>query len=181
MDDTTFETLWHYISKPLVKLGIPQQDIDELKEGPLSSEEESYIKKLKVWKELEEDLLSTLNDLEIGIRNVGNQVLSVENQVVNVENQVVNVGSQVLNVENQVVNVENQVVNVGKQVLNVENQVVNVENQVVELRKMVEKPVPSQVDQLAKFDFTGKIDGLCKKFQDGNKTMVFSEDVKLVW
>ena len=285
--DTTFETLWQEISKPLVKLGIPQQDIDELKEVPLSPEEESYIKKLKEWKQQEDDLLSKLNDLEMGVRNVenqvvnvenqvvnaenevvnvenqvvnvgnqvvnvGNQVLNVENQVVNVENQVVNVenqvrnvgnqvlnvenqvvnvgnqvlnvenqvrnvGNQVLNVENQVVNVENQVVNVenqvvnvgnqvvnvGNQVLNVENQVVNVENQVVnvenqvvnvenqvrnvgnqvvnvgnqvlELRRIVENPVPSQVDQLAKFDFTGKIDGLCKKSQDGTRQWFFQK------
>ena len=133
LDDTTFETLWQEISKPLVKLGIPQQDIDELKEAPLSSDEESYIKKLKEWKKLEDDLLSTLNDLEIGIR-------SVENQVVNVENQVV-----------------------------------NVENQVVEIRKIVENPVPSQVDQLAKFDFTGKIDGLCELFQDDTRQWFFQK------
>ncbi len=31
LDDTKFETLWQEISKPLIKLGIPQQDIDELK------------------------------------------------------------------------------------------------------------------------------------------------------
>ena len=79
LDDTTFETLWQEISSPLIKLGIPQQEIDELKEAPLSPKEESYIKKLKEWKELE------------------------------------------------------------------------------------------VVDQLAKFDFTGKIGRLCKKFQDGTR------------
>ncbi len=140
LDDTTFETLWQEISKPLVKLGIPQQDIDELKEAPLSPEEESYIKKLKEWKELEDDLLSKLNDLEIGVLDVGNQVIDV-----------------------------------GNQVLNVENQVLNVENQVLELRRIIENPVPSQVDQLAKFHFTGKIDRLCKKFQDGTRQWFFEE------
>ncbi len=133
LDDTTFETLWQEISKPLIKLGIPQQDIDELKEAPLSSEEESYIKKLKEWKELEDDLLSKLNDLEIGVLDVGNQVIDVGNQVLNVENQV------------------------------------------LELRRIIENPVPSQVDQLAKFDFTGKIDRLCKKFQDGTRQWFFQE------
>ena len=112
-DDTTFETLWQKISKPLIKLGIPQQDIDELKEAPLSPEEESYIEKLKEWKELEDDLLSKLKDLERGV--------------------------------------------------------LNVENEVLELRRIVENVVPSQVDQLAKFDFTGKIDRLCKKFQNGTR------------
>ncbi len=126
LDDTTFETFWQEISKPLVHLGIPQQDIDELKEAPLSPEEESYIEKLKEWKELEDDLLSKLNDLEIGVLNVGNQV-------------------------------------------------VNVGNQVLELRRIVENPVSSQVDQLAKFDFTGKIDGLCKKFQNDTRQWFFEE------
>ncbi len=118
LDDTTFETFWQEISKPLVQLGIPQQDIDELKETPLSPEEESYIEKLKEWKELEGDLLSKFND---------------------------------------------------------------VENQVLEVRRIVENPVPSPAEQLAKFDFTGKIDGLCKKFQDDTRQWFFSEAVKLVF
>jgi hypothetical protein len=118
-DDTTFETLWQKISKPLIKLGIPQQDIDELKEAPLSPEEESYIEKLKEWKELEDDLLSKLKDLERGV--------------------------------------------------------LNVENEVLELRRIVENVVPSQVDQLAKFDFTGKIDRLCKKFQNGTREWFFDK------
>ena len=112
LDDTTFETFWQEISKPLVQLGIPQQDIDELKETPLSPEEESYIEKLKEWKELEGDLLSKFND---------------------------------------------------------------VENQVLEVRRIVENPVPSPVEQLAKFDFTGKIDGLCKKFQDDTRQWFFQK------
>ena len=119
LDDTAFETLWQEISNPLVKLGIPQQDIDELKEAPLSPEEESYVEKLKEWKELEDELLSKLNDLERGI--------------------------------------------------------VNVENAMFELRRIVENPVPSLVDQLARFEFTGKIDGLCKKFQDGTRQWFFEK------
>ena len=38
-DDATFEKLWQEILQPLVKLGIPQQEIDELKVAPLSPEE----------------------------------------------------------------------------------------------------------------------------------------------
>ena len=74
LDDTTFETLWQEISKPLVKLGIPQQDIDETKVAPLSPEEESYIEKLKQWKELEDDVLSKLNDVEREVNNVRDEV-----------------------------------------------------------------------------------------------------------
>ena len=49
-NDAEFETLWDKILKPLIKLGITQQDNDKLKEAPLSSEEDSYIEKLKEWK-----------------------------------------------------------------------------------------------------------------------------------
>ena len=56
MDNTEFETLWQEISKSLIKFGIPQQQIDDLKKA-LSAEEESYIKKLKQWKELEEEMI----------------------------------------------------------------------------------------------------------------------------
>ncbi len=106
LDDTKFETLWQEISKPLIKLGIPQQDIDELKVAPLSSEEESYFEKLKEWKELEDNLVSKLDD---------------------------------------------------------------VEREVKKLRKTGGNANPSSIDQLAKFDFTGKIDGLCNKFQEGTR------------
>ena len=55
-DDATFEKLWQEISKPLIRLGIPQQEIDELKVAPLSLEERSYIEKLKELKELQEKM-----------------------------------------------------------------------------------------------------------------------------
>ena len=85
LDDTTFETLWQEISKPLVKLGIPQEDIDEAKVAPLSPEEESYIEKLKQWKELEDNILSKLNDVERKVNNVEHEVSRLrktdENQI----------------------------------------------------------------------------------------------------
>ena len=74
LDDTAFETFWQEISNPLVKLGIPQQDIDELKEAPLSPEEESYVKWLKEWKELEDDVLSKLDDVEKEVKDFRNEM-----------------------------------------------------------------------------------------------------------
>ena len=62
MDDTMFEKLWQEISKPLIRLGIPQKDIEEIKVAPLSPEEESYIQQLKEWKERELELRSCLPD-----------------------------------------------------------------------------------------------------------------------
>ena len=119
LDDAKFETLWQEISKPLVNLGIPQQDINKAKVAPLSPEEEFYIEKLKQWKELEDDILSKLND--------------------------------------------------------VEREVINVRNEVSILRKTVEYQIPSQTDKLAKFSFTGKIEGLCNKFQQGTRKWFFDK------
>ena len=54
--------MWQEISQPLTRLGIPQNDIDEIKVAPLSPEEESYIKQLKEWKERDKDTLLELKD-----------------------------------------------------------------------------------------------------------------------
>ena len=64
LDDATFEKLWQDISQPLTRLGIPQKDIDGIKVDPLSPEEESYIEKLKKWKERDDDILSELKDVK---------------------------------------------------------------------------------------------------------------------
>ena len=64
LDDATFNTLWQEISQPLTRLGILQNDIDEIKMAPLSPEEESYIKKLKEGKERDENILSELKDVK---------------------------------------------------------------------------------------------------------------------
>ena len=119
LDDTTFETLWQEISKPLVNLGILQQDTDEAKVAPLSPEEESYIQKLKEWKELEDDIFSKLND--------------------------------------------------------VERKVNNVEHEVSRLRMTVQNQIPSQTNKLSKLNFTGKIEGLCNKFQHGTRKWFFDK------
>ena len=63
-DDTAFEKYWQDISTPLIRLGIPQNDIDVLKVAPLSPEEQIYIEKLKEWKEVEDELLSEFMDMK---------------------------------------------------------------------------------------------------------------------
>ena len=70
LDDATFSALWQEISQPLNRLGIPQKDIDEIKMAPLSPEEESYIEKLKEWKEREDYILSKLNNVENEVSNL---------------------------------------------------------------------------------------------------------------
>ena len=70
LDDATFEKLWQKVSKPLIRLGVLQKDIDEIKVAPLSPEEESYIEKLKEWKEREDYILSKLNNVENEVSNL---------------------------------------------------------------------------------------------------------------
>ena len=111
-DDTTFEKYWQDISTPLIKLGIPKNDIDELKGAPLSPEEESYIEKLKEWKEVEDELLSEFMDMK-------------------------------------------------REFLN--------------LQRTVESASTSQIEQLAKCDFTPKINDLCKKFLHGTRQWFFDK------
>ncbi|XP_028403492.1 uncharacterized protein LOC114526168 isoform X3 [Dendronephthya gigantea] len=118
LDDVTFETLWQEISVPLVNLGILQNDIDELKVAPLSPEEESYIERLKEWKQQEDDFMSKLSD---------------------------------------------------------------VESKVVKLTKKVENVHPSHVEQLAKFNFAGKIRDLSRKFQDGTRKWWFDKLLPWFW
>ena len=76
LDDANFEKLWQDISQPLTRLGIRQKDIDEIKVAPLSFEEESYIEKLKEWKEREDHISSKLNNVE---REVSDLRKTVEN------------------------------------------------------------------------------------------------------
>ena len=76
LDDATFEKLWQEISTTLTRLGIPQKDIDEIKVAPISPEEESYIEKLKKWKERDDYILSKLNNVE---NEVSNWQKTVEN------------------------------------------------------------------------------------------------------
>ena len=64
LDDLTFETLWQEISLPLLRLGIPQRDIDETKVAPLNPKIENYVEMLKQPKEIEGGLLSELNDVD---------------------------------------------------------------------------------------------------------------------
>ena len=118
-DDPTFEKLWQEISQALVRLGIPQQEIDELKVAPLSPEEKSYVETLMEWKELEDTLLGRIKDIE--------------------------------------------------------SQMVDVRTEVKKLKSTESSSNVSNVDQLTKFDFTGKIDGMCKKFQEGTRQWFFDE------
>ena len=143
IEDAEFERLWQEISKPLIKLGIPQQEIDDLKEAPLSSEEESYIQELKEWKEFEDGMITKMNDLgeEIGV------------------------------VKKKITDVEDKVDFVKEKVNNMSDSISHVENEVVKLQTNNAKV--TGIEKLAKFEFKGKSEELRKKFQEGTRKWFF--------
>ena len=63
VDNATFENLWKNVSQVLVDLKIPQREIDDLKTGSLSPEEEIYAQYLKEWCLSEEECKHMLVDL----------------------------------------------------------------------------------------------------------------------
>ena len=89
-NDAEFETLWQEISKSLIKLGITQQDIDKIKEASLSSEEESYIEKLKEWKKLKDTLSSKLDDVEKEVAMLREEIVISRNLEKNVKTSEIN-------------------------------------------------------------------------------------------
>ena len=51
----------------------------------------------------------------------------------------------------------------------------NIREEFTKLQESVENPHSSKVEHLAKFNFTGKVDELCKKFQEGTRRWFFEE------
>ena len=115
-DDAKFEQLWEDISKTLRRLLILREDIANLKEAPLSPEEDTYLKRLN--KMMNEDA------------RVCEEVQDLKNEVVQLK---------------------------------------------VEVNKLTDKRGNSQLDQLAKVDFKGKIDGLREKFHINTRQWFFDE------
>ena len=77
-DDMTFQKLWQEISQPLLKLGIPQKDIDSLRLAPLSREEESYVKTLTEWKIAEDSLSEKLDEIDKGVKNLKYELTKIQ-------------------------------------------------------------------------------------------------------
>ena len=68
LDKTTFENLWQEISKALVCLKIPKQEIDDLKSSFLGPEEKHYLSILSEWvskdKDVSTEVLENLTTIE---------------------------------------------------------------------------------------------------------------------
>ena len=60
VDNTTFKSLWRKISRILVELKIPQNDVDDLKTCPLGPEEAKYVEMLRDWESKEEECVKML-------------------------------------------------------------------------------------------------------------------------
>ena len=71
VDNATFESLWQKITQALVELNIPQNDVDDLKICPLTSEEETYIGILKDWKLREEEYIAVEEEVLKKLEGIG--------------------------------------------------------------------------------------------------------------
>ena len=74
VDKTTFDYLWFKISKALVDLKIPENEIDELKTCPLGLEEEIYKQSLKEWFLKEEECKDMLDNLTRNVNLMHDQL-----------------------------------------------------------------------------------------------------------
>ncbi len=68
--DNEFENLWQKICKALIGLGIPNSDLNELKEAPLSSEETSYIQQLENWCERDVELTKISRETNYVVKEI---------------------------------------------------------------------------------------------------------------
>ena len=75
VDKTTFDHLWQEISKALVDLKIPQQEIDDLKICPLGPEEEIYWQSLKEWVLKDEECKNILDGLARNVNLMHSQLI----------------------------------------------------------------------------------------------------------
>ena len=78
IDDSEFEILWVKISKVLINRGIPSSELEELKEAPLSPEEDDYIQELKEWYEKELELKEINLDTNADVKEILTKVAKVE-------------------------------------------------------------------------------------------------------
>ena len=70
IDDSEFGILWEKISKVLINRGIPSSELEELKEAPLSPEEDDYIQELKEWYEREAELKEINLDTNADVKEI---------------------------------------------------------------------------------------------------------------
>ena len=81
IDDSEFEILWEKISKVLINRGVPSSELKELKEAPLSPEEDDYIQELKEWYEKEVELKEINLDTNADVKEVLTKVAKLEEEL----------------------------------------------------------------------------------------------------
>ena len=81
IDDSEFEILWEKISKVLINRGIPSSELEELKEAPLSPEEDDYIQELKEWYEKELELKEINLDTNAGVKELLTKFAKLEEEL----------------------------------------------------------------------------------------------------
>ena len=81
INDSEFEILWEKISKVLINRGIPSSELEELKEAPLSPEEDDYIQELKEWYEKEVELKEINLDTNADVKELLTKFAKLEEEL----------------------------------------------------------------------------------------------------
>ena len=70
LSDSEFENLWQEISKALIGLGIPNSELEELKEAPLSPKETVYILQLEDWVQRDVELFKISLETNVTVKQI---------------------------------------------------------------------------------------------------------------
>ena len=70
LSDSEFENLWQEISKALIGLGIPNSELEELKEAPLSPKEAVYIQQLEDWVQRDAELIEISLETNVAVKQI---------------------------------------------------------------------------------------------------------------
>ena len=79
--DKDFENLWQKISTALIALGISKSELDELKETPLTPDEDVYVEQLKEWRKKDEELTEICLEINADVKKLEATVAKLQQEL----------------------------------------------------------------------------------------------------
>ena len=109
VNNATFESLWKKISQSLVELGIPQNDINELKTCPLGPEEEAYVEMLKEYKSREEEIKKYAEDIQCSMQEEHNELKQQQNELKQQNNEIKLQNDEIKQLQDELIQQNNEI------------------------------------------------------------------------
>ena len=190
VDDSQFEYLWLRISNVLVDLGTPQREIDELKDGPLSPEEEVYVHRLKDWKRREDECKEILDDVKRVVQDLDDVVVETQHNVKETQRTVQGLERVVMETQHGVKKTqrtvqafESEMVETQLGVKETQSAIAALREENKDLRALLAKHIvesckhgndsEDKLLKLAKYNFKGDIRRFVKSFHEGTRQWLF--------